>query len=389
MSTVDRPAPRRAPPPSARVRVSLADRAVRLRDRILSDPAFIRRAGSTLLGRAISRREARALFDVTAGFVYSQVLVAAIRLDLFRILFEAPLAAADLSRRLGLPEASTERLLAAAEPLKLVERRSGGRWGLGRRGAAVLGNPGLVAMVEHHDLLYRELADPVALLKRGVGASMSAFWPYARADTTDRIEPAAVDAYSRLMSASQHFVAGEVLAAYPFGRHRHLLDVGGGEGVFAQDVAARHPNLEITVFDLEPVAARAATRFADAGLGDRARAVGGDFLRGTLPGGADVVSLVRIIHDHDDAAALALLNKVAGVLPPGGTLVVAEPMAGSAAAPGIAAYFSIYLFAMGSGRPRSATELKELLSAAGFGSIRLRRDRNPTATRVITAKRRN
>ncbi len=42
-------------------------------------------------------------------------------------------------------------------------------------------------------------------------------------------------------------------------------------------------------------------------------------------------------------------------LPPGGTLLIAEPMAGTPGAEAMGdAYFGLYLWAMGSGRPRSA-----------------------------------
>ena len=352
---------------------------------MLADPAFIRSAGSTLIGRAIARREARAMFDVAAGFVYAQTLMACVQLDLFAILRRGAATPADLAPALGLTEAATHRLMVAAEPLKLVERRGGERWGLGRRGAAVLGNPGLVAMIHHHDVLYRELADPVALLRRGAGAEMAAFWPYAGAERPDALESGAVAHYSRLMAASQDFVAGEVLAAVNLSRHRHLIDVGGGEGVFAAAAAARHPALRVTVFDLPAVAALAAARFAAAGLGERAGAVGGSFLHDPIPTDADVMSLVRILHDHDDAVAARILARTFDALPAGGMLVIAEPMAGAPAAPGIATYFAFYLLAMGSGRPRTADEIVAMVQGAGFGRIRVLRDRNPTATRVITA----
>lgn len=370
-------------------RTSPADRFFRLRDRLLSNPSFFRLSGATLFGRMIARREARAMFDVAAGFVYAQVLSAVVRLELLELLLaEGPLETDELARRLELPDRSLDRLLMAAEPLRLVARRDGGRWGLGYRGASLLGNPGVIAMVRHHDMLYRDLADPLALLRRGIGADMSAFWPYARAVEPGGIEAGAVDGYSRLMADSQQFIADEVLATYPFGRHRHVLEVGGGEGVFALALARRHPHLAVTVFDLPPVAARAATRFAEAGHADRLSAVGGDFVRDALPQGADAATLVRIVHDHDDDTALALLRNVAEALPPGGTLILAEPMAGSAGAPGLATYFAIYLLAMGSGRLRTPQELCRLLSKAGFASARPLSARNPTTIRLISAKRR-
>ena len=109
------------------------------------------------------------------------------------------------------------------------------------------------------------------------------------------------------------------------------------------------------LFDLPAVADRARTRFAAAGLSHRAEAIGGDFLSQSLPDGADIVSLVRVIHDHDDAAALALLRNVRRALPRDGTLLIAEPMADTAGAEAVGnAYFGFYLLAMGSGRPRTA-----------------------------------
>src|SRR6056297_855833 len=190
------------------------------------------------------------------------------------------------------------------------------------------------------------------------------------------------------MSASQPFVAAEVLAAYPLKRHRRLLDVGGGQGTFLTAAGRRWPHLELALFDLPAVAERARKRLDEAGLGSRATVTGGDFLAGALPRGADVVSLVRVVHDHDDAAAARLLARVREALEPGGRLLLAEPMAGTRGAePAGDAYFGLYLFAMRSGRPRTFRELESLLGDAGFTGIRAVRTRVPLLSRVMVAER--
>ncbi|MCC7280468.1 MAG: methyltransferase, partial [Chromatiaceae bacterium] len=51
-----------------------------MRNRLLASPAFQRWAVDFPLTRPIAQRRARALFDVTAGFVYSQILFACVRL---------------------------------------------------------------------------------------------------------------------------------------------------------------------------------------------------------------------------------------------------------------------------------------------------------------------
>jgi demethylspheroidene O-methyltransferase len=90
------------------------------RDRLLTDPRFHRWAAAFPLTRPIARRESKALFDIVAGFTYSQVLFACVRLNLFHILAEGPQTTAALARRLSLPEDAAARLLAAAASLALA-----------------------------------------------------------------------------------------------------------------------------------------------------------------------------------------------------------------------------------------------------------------------------
>lgn len=370
-----------AAPPRRRLR----DQLLAWRDRLLASPGFQRGAARFPLTRPIARRRARALFDLTAGFVYSQVLSACVQLRLFERLSAGPVAVTALAAEWRLPPEGAERLLAAAESLGLVERRDEARYGLGELGAAMLGNPAIAAMVAHHERLYRDLSDPVALLRQRGGTRLAAFWPYAGTGP-GAAEAAPAAAYSDLMADSQRLIADDILAAFSFRRRHHLLDIGGGDGSFAAAVLRRWPGMEATVLDLGPVAERANAHFARAGLDDRARAVAGDMLGDALPQGADVASLVRVLHDHDDEQALALLRAARAALPPAGRLLIAEPMAATPGAePAGAAYFGMYLWAMGSGRPRTAAELAAMARRAGFSRCREVGTRQPLLVRVLVA----
>jgi len=358
------------------------------RNRTIADPAFQRWAAAFPLTRPIARRHAREVFDLVAGFVYSQVLLACVRLHLFERLADGEVALADLAHGAELPLDAMQRLVSAAASLELLEQRAD-RVALGRLGAPLVGNKGLQAMIEHHATLYGDLADPLALLRREARPAMAGYWPYVGgAQAPASLAPERVAEYSALMSASQPLVAREVLDVYRFDRHRVLLDVGGGEGTFLGAVAQQAPQLQLRLFDLPAVADRARSRFAAWGLLDRAQAFGGDFFDDPLPEGADVVSLVRVAFDHPDERVLRLLANVRRALPPGGTLVLAEPMSG---APGAAAmgdaYFGFYLLAMGRGRPRSAAQLAELLHEAGFDRIRSLPTRMPLQAGVLIARR--
>jgi demethylspheroidene O-methyltransferase len=378
------------PAPAARWRQRWAERLWDTLDQLVVRPDFRRWAAGFWLTRPFVRRRAGELFDLVSGFVYTQVLLACVRLDLFNHLASGPDTAARLAQRHGLPLRSVQRLLDAAVALRLLRRRRGERYGLGPLGAPMVANGALAAMVEHHTTLYADLRDPIALLRdEGAGSAMAAYWPYASYPGVDEaaLPEQRVAEYSALMTASQPMVIEELLAAYPLRRHQRLLDVGGGEGRFVAAALAEAPQLSAMLFDLPPVAERARARLAAQGLGGRSSVHGGSFFDGELPRGADVATLVRVLFDHDDDHALAILRAVHRALPAGGTLLVAEPMAGAAGAHAMGdAYFGFYLLAMGRGRPRSAEALAGLLRQAEFDGVRALRTRLPLQAGVLVAR---
>lgn len=358
------------------------------RDRLLASPRFQRWAARFPLTRPVARRQAAELFDLVAGFVYSQVVLAVVRLGLLDRLRDGPLSTERLLAGAAMPPDAAECLLRAAAALDLIELRGHSGWGLGTRGASLLGNPGVLAMVEHHAVLYGDLADPLAMLRAPRGSTaLARYWPYAVAAQPGSVPQADTSAYTDLMAASQGLVADEILDAYPVQQHRCVLDVGGGDGSFLRSVARRAPAARLMLFDLPGVAARAHVAFAAAGCADRVDIHAGDFTADPLPGGADLITLVRVLHDHDDDRAVVLLRAVRRALAPDGTLVVAEPLAATRGAERMGdAYFGIYLRAMGSGRPRSIDEIGRLLAAAGFSTPRPRATRIPLLTSVLVAR---
>ncbi|MCW6507283.1 methyltransferase [Lichenifustis flavocetrariae] len=357
------------------------------RDRLLASARFQRWAIRFPPTRWIARRRARTLFDLCAGFVYSQVLFACVKLGIFEQLSKGPQSLAALARHSSLSEDATRRLLEAARSLELVEIRKGELYGLGALGAALRGNPGVAAMIAHHQALYADLADPVALL-RGASTShdLASYWPYSGRPHPRQLTADDTDPYTTLMGQTQAMIAAEVLQAHSFTQHRVLLDVGGGDGSFLMAVAAQAPKIRLMLFDLPPVAERARLRLSGAGLATRATVTGGDFRVDPLPEGADIVTLVRVIHDHNDDTALAILQAVRHALPSNGTLILAEPMADTRGAEPIGhAYFGFYLLAMGQGRPRSRAELTALLHLAGFGTVNAVKTGMPMLTSVLIA----
>ncbi|NEV63180.1 methyltransferase [Thiorhodococcus minor] len=367
----------------------LPDRLLAVRNRVLSSPGFQRWAAAFPFTRWLARRRSRELFDIVAGFVYSQVLFACVQLKLFEILAEGVQSSGHLADRLGLPPDEARRLLRAAASLRLAEARGRDRFALGELGAAMLGNPGIAAMVEHHAMAYADLQDPVALLRgEAERRELLKYWAYVGSERPASAAEHAVGGYTELMADSQRLIASDVLDAYSLEEHHCLLDVAGGDGTFLVTAAKRWPHLRVILFDLPAVAERARARFEREGLADRAIAVGGDVLRDPLPQGADVVSLVRVLHDHDDGMAQSFLEATCHALPEGGRLLVAEPMSGTPGAEPIGdAYFGFYLLAMGSGRPRPPVEVEQMLRDTCFDQVRQLPTRRPILTQVMVARR--
>ncbi len=358
------------------------------RNRVFASPKFQHWAARLPVIRWIATRRAAGAFDLLAGFAYSQVLRAYVEGGLFDVLKDGPLAAADIADRLGLSHSAALTMLRAGRPLMLSEEPAPDHWMLGEQGAVFASNPGVQAMVRHHRLLYTDLADPIALLRadRAKPTTLSRFWTYAGALQGATERGADTAEYSELMAASQHFVADEVLASVGFGDVRRLLDVGGGHGAFLRAIGTAHPHLALGLFDL-PEVAETGARVLGESLGySRVTAHPGNFFSDSIPEGYDMVSLVRILHDHDDAPAAALLANIRRSLAPGSRLLIAEPMARIPGAEAMGeAFFGLYLWAMGSGRPRSPAEIAAMCHTAGFASARFVATAQPVNASVILA----
>ncbi|WP_299752187.1 methyltransferase [uncultured Tateyamaria sp.] len=353
-------------------------------NRLVARPGFQSWASKFPLTRSRARADGAALFDVVQGFVQSQVLMALVELDLFRRLRAGPQSAETLGRACDVPAERMKVLLQAGAALGLLKRKRD-RFALARKGAALMGVPGLEAMIRHHKAFYDDLRDPVALLREPDETKLSQFWPYVFGGDVDAGDAAI---YSDLMAQSQRLVAEDTLRSVSLKGVQHLLDIGGGTGAFLE--AAGHVNREMnmTLFDLPPVVPEAQARFDAAAMADRVRIVPGSFRADALPEGADAISLIRVLYDHADDTVRALLASVHDALPPGGRLIVSEPMGGGARPERAGdVYFAFYTMAMQTGRARSAEEIGALLTEAGFDQVRCPTPARAYVTRVVTAVR--
>jgi len=366
----------------------ISDAYTSWRNAKISNPKFQEWAGRFPLTRGVSRRSAEEVYDLVSGFVYSQTLLACVEFDLLNAARNDSIDPVALAHIKGLDADRMTILCQAAASLELLSRQRDGRYALGRLGAAVIGVPGLELMIRHHRMFYHDLANPAALMRGEVETQLSQYWPYVGGNKTHDLAPDVAKTYSELMATSQELVAVQTLRAVSLNGASHLVDVGGGIGAFLTAVAAQYDSLKLTVFDLPSVAEEGKRSLAAAGLADRIGVAGGSFLDDPLPAGADAVSLIRVLYDHDDSTVRPLLKAVFDALPKGGMLLISEPMSGGAKPTKAGdAYFGFYTMAMTTGRPRSAARHAELLAEAGFTSVRTHPTDTAFVTNVVTARK--
>jgi demethylspheroidene O-methyltransferase len=331
--------------------------------------------------RGIARGEGEALFSVVSGFVQSQALLALVELRVLHRLADGPLTTDRLAQLCAVPPDRMAVLAQAGAALRLMRRRRDG-WHLTVRGAAFLTVPGLEAMVRHHPVLYRDLSDPVAFFKGETQPELAGFWPYVFG-AGGVADPALADRYSRLMADSQGLVADDTLRLVDFRGIGMLMDVGGGTGAFLAAVGRAHPGIRRRLFDLPAVVAGAESR-----LGPGVEVIPGSFRDDPLPQGADAISLIRVLYDHSDTTVAALLRACHDALPPGGKLIVSEPMSGGDRPdPATDVYFTVYTLAMQTGRTRSGEEIATMAQSAGFQIVQPARSLRPFVTSALVAAR--
>lgn len=330
-------------------------------------------------GEALPPREEldfAGLLLIGCGHTAFQLLWAAVELDVFTILAtRGPLTRVQLAEALNLQAQPARVLLQGLTALRLL-RQSGGRYTnatISER-HLVRGKPGcLIPLLgwQHH-IVYKGLSDFAESLKQNRNVGLRHFpgqgsTLYERLVSHPEIEQVFQAAMSGLSSQANVALAE---AADLHDTHC-LLDVGGGDGTNAINLARRFPNLRAIVFDSPTVCALADRHIAQAGLAERITTVPGNCFVDAFPAGVDAFLLAHILTIWSPAKNLALLKKCHAALPPGGKVLVFNMVSwDDDSGPLICALGSPYFqaIATGEGMLYSRRDYETWLQEAGFAS---------------------
>lgn len=373
----------------------LSERIKRYVEHLMASPRVYRMSVNNVLTRWYAQRKTSQVFDLMVGFVNFQVLLTCVKSGLLDRVFESPCGLEELSQQTHLPKESIDRLVLSALSLNLIDQRGVNRYGIGSLGLPVVSYPGIKAMIEHNAVLYADMLETVNLLRTHEHSQMHQYWPYTNGEDPEQSDFAHLqqaslakakqfERYSDLMSASQNFVIDEITASYDFSSHHRMLDIGCGKGRFVSTLAKQYSNLTFELMDLPLVMGLTQEHLKEVDFFSRLSFNPASFKTDPLPREVDLITLVRIAHDHSDEVVQALLRKIYWTLPSKGTLLLAEPMADPKGAKHDA-YFHFYLLAMGEGRLRTPHQLSKMMVQAGFDQVKLLPNPMPMHTRILIA----
>ncbi len=172
------------------------------------------------------------------------------------------------------------------------------------------------------------------------------------------------------MNAHSRAAACAVAQQPVFGQIASLLDVGGGSGIFAIEMAQAWPSLAATVLEIDTICAEADRYIARRGAAARVKTRPVNMFTQPWPRGFDAHFFSNIFHDWSDDTCRMLARKSFEALPAGGRILLHEVlMDDEGTGPWPAAAFSLLMLIGTRGRQFTLAELRGFLEAAGFVDV--------------------
>jgi len=308
-----------------------------------------------------------AMIQMMTGFWVSRAIYVAAKLGIADLLKDGPKATDELVKTTRSHGPSLYRVLRALASIGILAEDDQGRFALTPLSDTlrtdVSGSLRAWINMQSGEENYRAWGDLMHSVQTGESAFDHVFgmkvWQY-RAQ-----HPESAKIFDEAMASLTGMYNGAVLSSYPFAKFEKIVDVGGGDGSLLIAILKANPLLKGVLFDLPHVAEKAKKRIYNAGLAARCQAVGGDAFS-SVPDGADAYILSRVIHDWDDARAIAILKNCHRAIVETGSLLLIEGVVSSPNESDVTKFFDLTMLVLSGGRERTVAEYQALLEAAGF-----------------------
>jgi len=207
--------------------------------------------------------------------------------------------------------------------------------------------------------------DMLKVLKTGKPANFGSFDPQAWAQAMQRPDFAAH--FTAAMDCRGTLLGPAMAKLLDLSKHKALLDLAGGSGIYSCALAAKNPHLRATVLERPPVDHIATECIVKQGCTGRVNVIAGDIFAEPLPAGFDVHLWSNVLHDWDEADVRKLLAKSRDALPSGGLVVIHDAFINAEkTGPLHIAEYSALLMNITEGKCYSVGELRTYLTDLGF-----------------------
>jgi len=304
------------------------------------------------------------IFDTLNAYQRTRALRAGIELNLFTAIGEGAATAADLARKLKVPERGA-RILADYLVVIGMLNKQGGHYGLtldsakflDRRSPAYLGT---AANFLNSRELESHFDDLAAAVRKGGSVTSGTIEP----ESPIWVEFAR--AMVPMIAMPAEFIAGVVGA--DSGAPWKVLDIAAGHGMFGITLARHNPNVKIVGQDWANVLEVAKENAQKAGVASRYQTIPGSAFDVDFGGGYDLVLLTNFLHHFDVPTCEKLLRKVHAALKPGGRAVTLEfvPNEDRVSPPTPASFSLMMLGSTPAGDAYTFAELDGMFRNAGF-----------------------
>jgi hypothetical protein len=185
------------------------------------------------------------------------------------------------------------------------------------------------------------------------------------------------EVFSKAMTDTSEMAVPLIIKAFPFRKFIRIVDVGGGHGFLLAAIAARHPKVQGTLFDLPHVAPDAIRSFQRFGVEGRCRFTEGSFFTDEIPTG-DLFLLKNILHDWDDEKCIAILKNIVKSMHPASRVLLIESLIDDKNRSCFSKTLDMQmLVGTTGGRERSREEFVSLFAAAGLELVRVMHTATP------------
>jgi len=307
------------------------------------------------------------LWRMTSGCLLSQAIHVATKLSIPDRLKDGPKSSAELAQETKTHAPSLYRLLRALAGAGIFTEDEQGYFALTQLGTFlrrdVPGSMAAAGLLFGSTLQWPALGELMYSVQTGKTAfdhyfGMN-FWEYFMS------HPEEHELFQYAMASFSAAETHAILHAYDFSAFETIVDVAGGRGTLLAGILNANPTIHGTLLELPHVAKQAEEVLKAAGVAERCEVVGGDMFV-AIPEGRDAYIMKTVIHDWQDAQALALLKKCAEAMPAHAKLLLITEVVAPPNVPDPTKLMDLNMFVTFGSSERTAAEFETLLAEAGL-----------------------